>query len=85
MIRIVILPRGHVVVGKWAEDGNWVSLEGASVVRRWGTSKGLGQLAENGPQSSTILDPTPKQRFPVSTVINTIECDAAKWKEHTSH
>lgn len=77
---IVILHRGWVVMGDFREDNGWGVLENASVVRRWGTSKGLGELAEKGPQEQTILDPTPPQRFPLSAVINTIECNAEAWK-----
>lgn len=80
MIRIVILERGFVSVGKYAEGTDWCSLEDAFIVRRWGTSAGLGELAKEGPTDRTILDRTPTQRFPVRCIINTIECDEKKWK-----
>lgn len=80
MKMIVILPRGWVCLGDFSDDGTWGYLENAHVVRRWGTTKGLGELAKNGPTASTILDATPKQRFPLSAVINMIECDEKAWK-----
>lgn len=79
MKRIVILHRGWVVVGNFSEDNGWGVLQDAAVIRRWGTSKGLGELAQKGPQSETILDPTPQQRFPLSAVINTIDCNEEAW------
>lgn len=83
MKKIVILPRGWVVVGDFSlsEDmPGWCILENAAVIRRWGTTKGLGEIATNGPTKDTILDPTPTQTFPSHAVINTIDCVAKKWK-----
>ena len=54
-VRIVILQRGWVMVGRWHRDGDDITLTDASVIRRWGTSKGLGELV-NGPLSGTTLD-----------------------------
>jgi hypothetical protein len=84
-VRIVILDKGFVSVGKYTQGADWCSLEDAYIVRRWGTVAGLGEIAENGPTASTILDKTPKQSFPAKAVINTIECDAKKWKKHIPH
>ena len=47
--QIVILNRGWVVVGNYYEKGDDCTLTDASVIRAWGTTKGLGELAENGP------------------------------------
>lgn len=81
-VRIVVLDKGFVSVGVFAKDKDgWFSLENAQIIRRWGTTKGLGEIAENGPTSSTVLDPTPTQRFPERAIMNTIECDAKKWKK----
>ncbi len=78
-LSILVLHRGWVVVGKMT-PGPWVKLEDAFVVRRWGTSKGLGELANNGPTDQTILDAAPTMNVPVSAIINTIECNEKAWK-----
>lgn len=77
--QIVILDRGFVYVGDVSVTGDWLVIENASNVRRWGTKKGLGELASNGPGPSSVLDPTPTVRAPLRAVIGTIQCEAAKW------
>ena len=79
-IRIVILQRGWVMVGRYSQEGDECRLDGASVIRRWGTTKGLGELAAGGPiERKTILDPAPTVRFHALTVIATIACEESKW------
>ena len=54
---IVVLQRGWVVVGSPAKaPAGEIRLENASVIRRWGTQTGLGQLATLGKQPNTVLD-----------------------------
>ena len=77
--QIVILQRGWVAIGDLKKKGEYMELDNASIIRRWGTSQGLGQLATNGEQADTKLEPTPKMRFHELTVITTIEVDASKW------
>ena len=79
-IRIVILQRGWVFIGKYFENGDKCRLENSSVIRNWGTTKGLGELASGGPTSSTKLDPTPTVEFHKLTIIATILCDNQVWK-----
>jgi hypothetical protein len=81
-IRIVVLQRGWVYVGRYSNDGQGKSkLEGASCIRRWGTSKGLGELID-GPLDSTTLDKAGIVRFDDLTVVNTIDCNGEKWVKH---
>lgn len=80
-MNIVILHRGWVVVGEMTHKDGWTRLENAHVVRRWGTTGGLGQLAEDGPQTNTILDASPPMNIPQSAIINTIECNKKSWKK----
>ena len=80
-IRIVILQRGWVAVGEFSQSGEECKLEKAAVIRRWGTQKGLGQLASEGPQSNTILDQCPPIRFHALTAIATIDCEVTKWAD----
>lgn len=76
---IVVLHRGWVVVGDLAKDGNEIVLSNASVVRKWGTTKGLGEIALNGPTKSTVLDPCGTVRANDLAVVMTLECAADKW------
>jgi hypothetical protein len=76
---IVILQRGWVMVGKLQKNGEYFTLTEGSVIRRWGTSNGLGELATKGKLSETVLEPTPKTRFHELTVIGIIECNSKKW------
>ena len=43
---IVILQRGWVIVGDLAKEGEYFVSQNTSVIRKWGTSRGLGQLAK---------------------------------------
>ena len=78
-IRIVILQRGWVMVGRYSQDGTRCRLDNASVVRIWGTSRGLGELATSGPLPNTKLDPCPPVEFHELTVIATINCVEEVW------
>lgn len=77
-VKIVVLQRGWVVVGSWQQEGPHVTLSHAAVVR-WGTSRGLGQLALEGPQTSTVLDPSGTIEFHELTVVMAINVDESKW------
>lgn len=78
-IRIVILHRGFVYVGRFRQDDSKCALQNAYNVRRWGTSEGLGQLAFQGPLQNTQLDACGTVRFHELAVIATIDCDVEKW------
>lgn len=78
-IRIVVLQRGWVAVGKYSRDGEMAKLENAAIIRNWGTSKGLGQLAENGPTDKTLLDDCPTLHFHILTEVVNMECNSKKW------
>jgi len=54
--QIVVLDRGFVYVGDVTLNGEYVHLTNAQNIRRWGTTKGLGELLE-GPLSNTVSDP----------------------------
>ena len=72
--RIVLLTYGWVMVGDFARQGDTATLKNASVIRRWGTEKGLGQLALSGPTSETKLDAIGEAEFPLTSVVSTIKC-----------
>ena len=72
---IVVLQRGWVVLGTLvSETPDKVTLENTSVIRIWGTTKGLGEIAANGPTKNTILDPCGTVEFHPQTSIMTIVC-----------
>lgn len=77
--QIVVLQRGWVVVGDVSSDGeDRIKVENASVIRSWGTTKGLGQLVD-GPTPSTKLDKAGTVRAHVLAVVFTLDVDAEKW------
>lgn len=78
-IKIVVLQRGWVMIGRYSKDGDIVTLEDAHVIRIWGTTKGLGELALEGKQSSTKLDRAGHVEFHILTVVATINCVDKKW------
>lgn len=78
-MQIVILQRGWIFVGKLKREGNNCELTDAATIRNWGTTKGLGEIAEGGPTESTKLDPCPTVRFHFLTTVGMIECNEEKW------
>ncbi len=78
--QIVVLNRGWVVVGNYSEKGDDCTLTDASVVRKWGTTKGLGELAEKGPLASTELDPCPSVHFSKMTMVARMDVNENNWK-----
>lgn len=80
-IKIVVLQRGWVMIGRYSKDGDICTLEDAHVIRTWGTTKGLGELALEGKQSSTKLDKAGHVEFHVLTVVATINCVDKKWEK----
>jgi len=54
--RIIVADRGWVFVGDCSDnDDGSVTIRNTKNIRRWGTKKGLGELA-CGPLSGTIVD-----------------------------
>ena len=85
-VRIVVLQRGWVLVGHYSTKGDYGYLDGASVIRKWGTDKGLGQLVdgpvESGPYAPTVLDKCHgRVEFLLSTTILMLNCDEYGWKK----
>lgn len=83
-IKIVVLQRGWIVVGRFYREkgGTQCKLYNASTIRIWGTTQGLGEIAGGGPTISTRLD---KCRgvveFDYMTVVLTIDCAGEKWQD----
>jgi hypothetical protein len=80
-VKIVVLQRGWVMVGRLERSGSECKLHQASVVRVWGTKKGLGELAMNGPLKDTTLDKCGGVvEFDYLTVVAAISCEESKWR-----
>lgn len=79
-VKIVVLQRGWIYVGRFNRVGNDCTLTNASCIRNWGTTKGLPELV-NGPTNKTVLDPCQGiVSFDWLTVIHTIDCNPSNWK-----
>ena len=78
-IKIVILQRGWVVIGRYSEKGEYCYLNDAYVIRRWGTSGGLGQLALQGKQTETKLEKTGIIKFHKLTSVAILDCEFSIW------
>jgi len=80
-IKIVVLQRGWVYIGRFERNGNDCKLHNASCIRTWGTTKGLPELV-NGATSKTILDPCQGiVEFDWLTVVHTITVNQSSWKQ----
>jgi len=80
-IKIVVLQRGWVYIGRFERNGNDCKLHNAYNIRVWGTTKGLAELV-NGATSSTKLDKCDGVvEFDYLTVIHTITVNPQSWKQ----
>jgi hypothetical protein len=81
-IKIVVLERGFVYVGRVDEEGDpVVTIHGARALIRWGANKHLGQLA-NGPLPETNLGDPCTVQCRVNQVIHMIEVSQDAWTTH---
>lgn len=82
-IKIVVLDRGWVVVGDCKKEGNYFLISEACIIRKWGTTRGLGELAEKGPNDltlNTFLDPCPSVRVLEKNIIFLMDVNHDNWK-----
>jgi hypothetical protein len=78
-IKIVVLQRGWVYIGRFERNGNDCKLHNAYNIRKWGTTKGLPELV-NGAISNTVLDKCEGViEFDWLTVVHTITVNQSKW------
>lgn len=77
--RIIVLQRGWVAVGDFSQEGSNCTLANANIIRKWGTTKGLGQLALTGPTDETKLDPAGTMRFHELAIVTSFDV-TADWK-----
>jgi hypothetical protein len=71
--QIVVVDRGFVYVGNVTIEGDICRIANARNVRKWGTSKGLGELV-NGPTKDTVVDEAGEVLVPMRAVIHFIKC-----------
>ena len=77
-INIVVLDRGFVYVGRTKVEGDFVTITEAKNIRRWGTTRGLGELV-NGPTKDTKLDPVGTVEAPLRALISLVSVEEEKW------
>jgi hypothetical protein len=72
-VRIIVADRGWIFVGKCEDhsDGT-VTIRDCKNIRRWGTTKGLGELV-NGPLMDTKLDAYGEVRVTPIVQINVLK------------
>ncbi len=78
-VQIVVIEGRWNIVGNVETTETGIVITNAKVIRYWGTTKGLGELALNGPTGKTILDPCGTVRVPAAAVLLTMDTDAGKW------
>jgi len=80
VIRIVVAQRGFVFVGWMKREEEGVVVRRAKTIRRWGTTKGLGELFD-GPRSGTLLDEAGTVRLHPLQIIYTLDVDQTAWSK----
>ena len=75
---IVAADRGFVWVGDVERIGDYLLLRNAKNIRRWGTTRGIGELV-NGPTPSTVTDEQGEVVIPWQAVIHITRCAPNCW------
>ena len=79
---IVVLDKGFVYLGTLITGAKFITIDNAQCVRRWGTTNGLGELAQKGPQSNTVLDDACTVKALLCELKHFIICDGGAWENH---
>ncbi len=77
--QIVVLQRGWIVIGDVEKTDTEIKINNCSVIRVWGTSKGLGEIAKNGATDNTKLDPCPSIVVHPLSVVLYMNVNEGKW------
>lgn len=73
--QIVVLDRGWVYVGDVITVGEMVTIKNARNIRRWGTTRGLGELANGPVAGKTVTDDAGEVTATLKAVIHFIKCN----------
>jgi hypothetical protein len=79
-MQIVVVDRGFVYVGQVTLEPDWCTIREARNIRYWGTTRGLGQLALEGPTTTTKLDEIGIVRIPMRALISLIDTKESLWR-----
>lgn len=79
-VKIAVLQRGWVFVGRYFKEGTACRLENSFVIRNWGTTQGLGEIASKGPTDATKLDSSGTVSFNELTIVVLLDCEEKAWK-----
>ena len=78
-VKIVVLQRGWIYIGRFERIGNDCKLYNAYNIRSWGTTKGLPELV-NGATKDTKLDKCDGiVEFDWLTTVHTITVNSKSW------
>jgi len=72
--KIVVITSGWVVLGEVVKSDTVTRIEDASVIRVWGTTAGIGEIAIKGPTPATVLDYAGVVEVKDHAVIMVIDC-----------
>lgn len=78
-LQIAVLQRGWVYVGNVNQVGDDYTLTNGACIKRWGTSKGLGEIARNGPTANTELEPVTDVVFHEAGKVFLMKAEDSKW------
>lgn len=78
--QIVVAQRGWVFIGDVTATDTEIKIENTKNIRRWGTSRGLGQLAAEGPTEETKTDDYGTVSIHPLAVIARIDVTTDKWQ-----
>jgi len=76
---IIVVESGWVFAAVLQDEKDHIRANECAVIRTWGTTNGLGELALKGPTSSTVLERCHVTLIPKSKVLFTMECAPLVW------
>lgn len=79
---ILVIDSGWVLAGvlEEPEGADYVRASSCVVIRNWGTTNGLGQLAIHGPTEETVLDRCTAPIIPKGRIIFMLPVESGPWK-----